>query len=64
MSPGFLDEGTQIPLVPRGPIKYLSSPTICMTRFAPKSCPAPNGRRRSGRAFRNSLFSSDRLPPT
>jgi hypothetical protein len=27
-APGFLDEGTKISLVPRGPIKYLSSRTM------------------------------------
>ena len=37
--PGFLDEGTKISLVPRGPIKYLSSLAIGMAPLGAKVLP-------------------------
>jgi hypothetical protein len=38
--PGFLDEGTKISLVPRGPIKYPSSRAIGMALLGARSYPA------------------------
>jgi hypothetical protein len=37
IGPGFLDEGTKISLMLRGPIKYLSSRPMAWRRLAPRS---------------------------